>query len=371
MHIIHLILGKARPERMNGVSKVAHQLALHQAGLGYQVSLWGITPSLEDMPPRAYALRLFRARRNKLRLDPALRAALLGLQGQDAVVHLHGGFIPEFYLAARLLHRAGVPYVFSPHGALSPFAFARGGTKKRLYFRLFEAGLIRRARAIHFLGQIQYDAADRLMPMPHKVLIPNGQDQEELLLGGPPAARSAVPVFSYCGRLIIHYKGLDRLLAGFIRYRQEGGDGLLWLIGDGPDRARLLAQAEAGGVAGEVRFWGSQYGAEKFRLLRSSDAFFHPSRSEGFPTGVLEAAGAGLPCVVTTETNAAGYLTAHEAGLHLPDIEVATIAAAMHQVAALRREGLLAPMGARAARMVAEDFSWDLIAQRMVDELYT
>ncbi|RMG67778.1 MAG: glycosyltransferase [Bacteroidetes bacterium] len=370
MHIIHLILGKARPERMNGVSKVAHQLALHQAELGYEVSLWGITPSLEDMPPRAYGLRLFQARRNKLRLDPELRAALRSLQGQEAVVHLHGGFIPEFYLAARLLRRVGVPYVFSPHGALSPFAFDRGGRKKRLYFRLFESEMIRHARGIHFLGQIQYDAADRLMPMPHKVLIPNGQDQAELLLGSDPAPREAVPVFSYCGRLIIHYKGLDQLLAGFIQYRKEGGQGLLWLIGDGPDRARLEAQAAKGGVSAYVRFWGSQYGEEKFRLLRSSDAFFHPSRSEGFPTGVLEAAGAGLPCVVTTETNAASYLVAHQAGLHLPDIATGTIARAMHEVDRRREDGSLARMGGEAARMVREDFSWSHIAQRMIAELY-
>ena len=47
MKIIHAVLGKANPDRMNGVNKVAHQLAKTQQGMGHEVTVWGIASSLE------------------------------------------------------------------------------------------------------------------------------------------------------------------------------------------------------------------------------------------------------------------------------------------------------------------------------------
>jgi hypothetical protein len=41
--IIHLVLGKANPDRMNGVNKVAHNQAIALFELGCDVEIWGIT----------------------------------------------------------------------------------------------------------------------------------------------------------------------------------------------------------------------------------------------------------------------------------------------------------------------------------------
>jgi hypothetical protein len=43
MEIIHIVLGKANPDRMNGVNKVVYQLATKQAEFGEKVSVWGIS----------------------------------------------------------------------------------------------------------------------------------------------------------------------------------------------------------------------------------------------------------------------------------------------------------------------------------------
>ena len=45
MKIIHLILGRANPNRMNGVNKVVHNLATVQSQKGYTIEVWGITSS--------------------------------------------------------------------------------------------------------------------------------------------------------------------------------------------------------------------------------------------------------------------------------------------------------------------------------------
>ena len=60
MKIIHLVLGKANPLRMNGVNKLVHEMATTQQEMGYNVNLWGITENpIHDYPPRNYRTVLF------------------------------------------------------------------------------------------------------------------------------------------------------------------------------------------------------------------------------------------------------------------------------------------------------------------------
>src|ERR1700759_820319 len=110
MEIIHVVLGKANPSRMNGVNKVVHELATRQQQMGERVTLWGITRfPKHDYPGRVYATRLFRAYRNPFRLDRALKEALAEKR-RDTVFHLHGGFIPAFFSLAVALHERNIPY---------------------------------------------------------------------------------------------------------------------------------------------------------------------------------------------------------------------------------------------------------------------
>ena len=133
MIIIHLILGKARLDRMNGVNKVAHNLALHQAQKGHEVFIWGITPTLDaKLEPRPYEIRLFQAQQNKLHLDPTLVNAIKQLNPKESYFHIHGSFITEFFWVARHLARRDIPYAYCPHGSLSPGALQRQKMEKEI-----------------------------------------------------------------------------------------------------------------------------------------------------------------------------------------------------------------------------------------------
>ena len=152
MKIIHLVLGKANPERMNGVNKVAYQLATTQTEMGHEVHLWGIANSMtKNYPDRNFSTTLFRQFKNKLKLDSNLVDAIKSLDS-DAIVHIHGSFIPEFYQVAKLLTRGDVPYVYTPHGALTEGAMVKNNFIKKLYFELFESALIKNAKAMQLLG---------------------------------------------------------------------------------------------------------------------------------------------------------------------------------------------------------------------------
>lgn len=365
MNIIHLVLGKARLDRMNGINKVAHTLASYQVQLGANVELWGITPTPNKNPEqRAYKLRLFQYHENKKGVDEELRAAIQQLNPVRNIFHIHGSFIPEFYQIGKLLHQLEIAYIISPHGALSPGAFRRSRLKKKAYFLLFEKHLLKRARAVHLLGEQQYYHVAKLIPNATLALIPNGQDQAEFQGLEPIRYQEGdKPVFSFCGRLDQHHKGLDLLLDAFQMYHARSKRGELWIIGDGPDKQKLEEQANRLGIAHAVKFLGSMFGQEKIQMLMSSDAFVHTSRYEGMPMSVLEAAGLGLPCLVSLPTNLGMHLEDAQAGIQVKELSPKGIMNALLQVDSSLDRGRLEKMGINAKAMILEKFNWEDIAR--------
>jgi len=71
----------------------------------------------------------------------------------------------------------------------------------------------------------------------------------------------------------------------------------LLIMGTGPLREELEAQARALGIAEQVKFLGFVEEEEKLRILRMADAFVSTSHHEGFGLVFLEAMACGLPVV--------------------------------------------------------------------------
>src|SRR5437016_4715658 len=119
MKIIHLVLGKANPNRMNGVNKVAHHHAEYLNKLGYDVEIWGITHSpSKPIIEREVTTRLFRTQFYIRGLDPSLLIAIEKLDG-NVLFHIHGALIREFYLVTKMLREKKIGYVYTPHGAFN------------------------------------------------------------------------------------------------------------------------------------------------------------------------------------------------------------------------------------------------------------
>jgi glycosyltransferase involved in cell wall biosynthesis len=331
MKVIHLILGKANPERMNGVNKVVHALATQQQRAGADVAVWGITADLSDnYPAREFATRLFLAQRNPFSLAAELRAALREQASAPTVVHLHGAFIPVYFSAARLLTSLGIPYVLTPHGSYSPAAMRKSGFTKQVYGRVFESYLLRRAARVHCLGQSEITGVQRLNAKLPTALLPYGFEPPQPVAVATPAAPGRFRV-GFCGRLDDHHKGLECLLTGFAEFARQVPEAELWVIGDGPDRDQVAQWATAA-PAGSVQLLGSRYGDEKIGLLGQLDVFAHTSHYEGLPTAVLETVALGVPCVVTEATNLGSYVREFGCGEVLPTADANLFVAALHRL---------------------------------------
>jgi L-malate glycosyltransferase len=92
-------------------------------------------------------------------------------------------------------------------------------------------------------------------------------------------------------------KNLSRLLRAASRARGAGVDLHLLMVGDGPERATLEAQARTDALSGRVHFVGHQ--ADPRAHYRAMDALALSSDTEQMPMALLEAMAAGLPAVAT------------------------------------------------------------------------
>ncbi len=359
IHILHIILGKANPERMNGVNKVVFALASEQVRAGWQVAVWGVTAEpVANYPPRPFTTRLFQAQRNPFVLDKALTAALDTDLPPGTVVHLHGGFVPLNYAVAQRLRTRKIPYILTPHGSYNVIAMNKNRFAKETYVRFFERSLLRHAAVVHCLGQSETVGTRALVPTANTCLLPYGFDQLPAPTSSNPNAPQTPFRVGFCGRLDTYTKGLDALLTGFGFFLKQVPTAELWLIGDGPGRTEM----EAGAAAlptGSVRLFGSKYGAEKLALLAELDVFAHPSRNEGLPTAVLEAASLGVPCLVTEATNMGAYIRQGACGevIALTDPQqVATALTGLYHTLQNTPDGH--GLRERARTMVATAFGW-------------
>ncbi len=370
MKIVHLVLGKANPERMNGVNKVVHQLAETMFAKRLDVEVWGITATPEaPTPARGYPLRLFVGSGRSFVVPPRLREAMAALPA-GTCVHFHGVFSPVFYRVARQLKERDIPWVVSPHGAYDAKALQKRKWIKWVFYSLFDFWIVRHAHAVQAFTDLQYDAMKKWCGKTPVIVIPNGY---EIVSKKADAfcERGHVrrPVFGFIGR-VDRQKGVDLLLRGFALYKEKSGKGSLWIIGDGPEQKTLESEMRKSDLEQSVRFWGARFTEEKEKLLRNMDVFVHTSRWEGMPMAVLEAAAYGLPLIVSPETGLAALTKHYRAGLGLARNFPQDITEAFLQCDRNMADGELERQGTNAREMALREFDWGRIVERMLETLY-
>ncbi len=322
--------------------------------------------------------------------------AIRGLLWADAV-YIWGAFFWALPLLCWMNLTIGRAVIVSPRGMIFDEALSRKSFKKKLYLALV-APFGRPLFRIHATSDAEASAIKERWPKAEISVIPNGVDVPEAM---PEREPNAAPYLLYLGRL--HpYKQVERIIKAFARAsagktadgRRQTADGRrltdapvnaqssfvvgrssvvttnwsLLIAGDGEEKykASLRKLTEDLGLTGAVRFVGHVAGEEKARLLAIAQGLILASKSENFGMSVAEALAHGTPCVVTKTAPWEG-LVREGCGLWVDDSEEA-LAEGMHRLMALSPEERCA-MGARGRAWMKRDFSWDGVAQKMV-ELY-
>jgi glycosyltransferase involved in cell wall biosynthesis len=104
-------------------------------------------------------------------------------------------------------------------------------------------------------------------------------------------------------------KNLPRLVRAFAALPE---DWRLVILGEGPERAAIMAQAEASGVAGRVHLPG--FVTDPSHAVGLFDLFALSSDSEQFPISVVEAMAAGLAVAAPAVGDVAGMVSAENRG---------------------------------------------------------
>jgi glycosyltransferase involved in cell wall biosynthesis len=175
------------------------------------------------------------------------------------------------------------------------------------------------------------------------------------------------PVIGTVGRLE-ERKGHALLLAAARTMRALAPEGRpqIVLVGDGPLRAPLGAQAAALGIAADVVFLGAL--ADVRPALAAMDVFVLPSRAEGMSNALLEAMAAARPIVATAVGGTGEVLDTDRTGVLVPAEDAEALAAAV--LGLLAEPVRAARLGAAARRAVEDRFGSHRMIGRL-EQLYS
>lgn len=253
------------------------------------------------------------------------RSAVATMCGRlrPCVVHTHG-YRPDV-VDAGVAQSAGVPTVTTVHG------FTGGGWRNRVYEALQRRSWRRFDAVVAVSSLLGERIAAGGVARSNVHVIPNAYaplDEKGATgarrLYSRAEARDRLGVsngeftIGWVGRLSPE-KGLDTLLDALAALRESGGPAhaTLVVLGDGQERSRLEAHAEAHGTRDAVRWLGVVPDAP--RLYPGFDVFVLSSRTEGTPIALFEAMDAGVPIVATTVGGVPDVVTPAEARLVPPE----------------------------------------------------
>jgi glycosyltransferase involved in cell wall biosynthesis len=133
-----------------------------------------------------------------------------------------------------------------------------------------------------------------------------------------------------------------------------------WIIGDGPDRERLLALSRQVGVKDNVKFLGQMPREEVLKKLSQCDVLVHPCLRGAISMVCLEAMALGRP-VICLDLGGPALQVTDETGLKVstvaPGQVVKDLAQAMLQFAS--KPDHRQRMGVSGRKRVVEQFDWD------------
>lgn len=289
----------------------------------------------------------------------ALAAARLARRERYDVIHALWP-LPHGLLGVAARWASGAPLVCTFFGAELSWLASRGGVMRRAL-----RAIVARADAVTAISSDTAARLAALAPGARVAVIPFGAavDAPDAPIPRPPADGFAL---LFVGRLV-ERKGVRVLLDAVHRL---AADVTLDVVGDGPERAALAAQAARLGLAARVRFHGTVPAGALAERFARCDALVLPAvvdakgDTEGLGVVLLEALAHGRPVIASDAGGIPDVVRHDDTGVLVPPGDADALAAA---IAALAGDPARARRLAESGRAhVARAFSWDSIVERLV-----
>lgn len=295
------------PPRVGGIELQLHELAGRLAAAGHEVHVVTSTPADPRAQRRLQAASLephpgVRVHRLDVPLVPGLgvtfspRAStavrrILEEHGVE-VAHVHASIGSTLALAGAYGARAaGVPVVVTFHSVIGGYAWVL-----RAFDRVF--GWTRWPRAVSAVSATVARELEALVSQRPVHVLPNGVDAAAWRVERRPSERGVLRLVSVL-RLQPRKRGraLLRVVADAAGRLAPDVAVRLTVIGEGPQRSRLEADADRLGLGERVRFTGYLPREAIRERFAEADAFVLVSVLESFGLSAAEARAAGLPVV--------------------------------------------------------------------------
>lgn len=274
------------------------------------------------------------------------------------LIHAHQA-LPDGAVAAHLSRDLGIPYLVTVHGA----DVNRG---------LEGAGPVARRTAEVLEGAAAVVAVSGVLARRLTARVP--LDAVHVVQNGVPGALHGVPPTDYlpghrvvlaAGRLVAG-KGFEHVLEALARLADRRDDLRAVVAGEGALRRRLEALAAELGLADRVALPGRLEHEDLLAMMARADVFALPSAPEGFGLVHLEAMTQGTPVIGCLDQGPADFIEDGVSGHLVPYGDVAALTRAL---GATLDDPERARAVGEAGRKVAETFTWERNARRML-ELY-
>jgi glycosyltransferase involved in cell wall biosynthesis len=169
------------------------------------------------------------------------------------------------------------------------------------------------------------------------------------------------------GRLL-QWKGFALAIKAFAIFHQAFPNSQHWIVGDGPEIAKLTELAISLGLSGCVHFTSTLSRGDYLARLRCIDVLLYPSLHEPGAFVIVEAMAAGK-AVVCLDLGEPALQVTDDTGIKVPALSpqqaVRDLAAALNRLAS--DPGLRVRLGQAARHRVEEHFNWDKKGALMMD----
>jgi len=191
----------------------------------------------------------------------------------------------------------------------------------------------------------------------------NGIDLEQFHAGTSPRPPALPPDALVIGVVcaLRPEKGLITLLKAFAELRKSKAGLKLAIVGSGPMREALQAEARALGIWGDCVFEPATSHVTEW--LRAIDIFVLPSLSEAFSNSLMEAMACGCCAVASNVGGNPELVRDGETGLLFEARDAAGLAAVLHTL--IENEALRRRLATAGERMLHAHFSVQASADRM------